>query len=222
MTIPDFLLPTEQAPHVANSPTVAMNSNSVPIGGGSGGGDVLLNFRVELQEQIFWCWAAVSASVSGFYGSPRAQCVIASSVLPAPNDCCGVDAGTACNRPWNLDQPLALVGCYGCRVDNFSGFAAIQSEIQARQPLGCRVAWRGGGAHFMVVTGWSVDPATGDEFVKIHDPSTGSDIDSTHTNLCSAFGTPGDQWTHSYFTIAGGGSIGGAGGTSDPSAPVNA
>lgn len=224
MDVPDFLLPMDPAVPPSPSPS-AVPPIGAPTGGGSGGRGVLPGFQMQKQHQLNWCWAAVSASIAAFYGNGGAasQCRIAAAVLPAPNNnCCGADAAGACDKPWNLDQPLTLVGCYKNRLDKELDFQDIKDEIDAQRPLGCRVAWRGGGAHFMVVTGWSFNPATKETYVKVHDPWTGADTDSTYADLCAAFNAPGDRWTHSYLTHVNAGAALAAAGVLDPNAPTNA
>jgi len=37
---------------------------------------VSINFIEQRQEQDLWCWAAVAASVSSYYGRATAQCTV--------------------------------------------------------------------------------------------------------------------------------------------------
>jgi hypothetical protein len=39
-------------------------------------------------------------------------------------------------------------------VQGTTGFAVLQGRVDAGQPVGTRVAWNGGGAHFTMVAGY--------------------------------------------------------------------
>jgi hypothetical protein len=68
------------------------------------------------------------------------------------------------------------------------------------RPLGCRIAWAGGSAHFVAIGGWST-AADGTEYVDIYDPYYGF-AQKTYADFVSAYRTAGDTWTHSYATAA--------------------
>jgi hypothetical protein len=212
MLLPDFLRPA--VPASAGGPT----GGSAAF---SGGGWISVpGFAVPKQEQKNWCWAAVSHGVGAAYGVlPKAaagkilsQCELAHNLLPLPippTDCCGKDGPGACDMYWSLDSPLRYLGCYNCRIDNLLQFPDIDAQIRQHQPIGCRIAWSGGGAHFVAIGACAVDPASGEGYVEVHDPSNGSPpIQTTVKTLQSAYGgAAGDQWTHSYLTALGGGGV---------------
>ncbi|MGJ4905244.1 papain-like cysteine protease family protein [Bradyrhizobium sp. HKCCYLS2058] len=180
---------------------MSMQTVSSGSTGGGAGSKSLSGFAVQMQEQEFWCWAAVSASVAIFYGAVnRTQCEVASGEL-APLDCCGVDASGACNRAWYLDRALTRVGHFAGLILSDISFADLVSEMNADRPLGCRIQWAGGfGAHFVGVGGWSRD-GTGLEYVEVHDPFYGF-VQIAYNDFCSSYRSPGDTWTHTYFTSA--------------------
>jgi hypothetical protein len=190
MTIPAFLLPLERTTAAA-----------VAAAGGAAGSQQSLNgFAVQQQEQTEWCWAAVSASVAVYFGPTLwTQCRVATAEL-SPLNCCGGDAGNGCNQPWYLDAALSRVGHFS-RIDAASlPFSGVQTEISGGRPLGCRIAWSGGGAHFIALGGWLIG-ADGTQYVRVHDPFYGVK-QTSYPNLVSAYQTAGDSWTHTYFTLS--------------------
>jgi len=208
MDLPDFLQPSS-----GSAATAAIAGH--PTGGStaSGGGlwTAVSGFHVPPQEQTFWCWAAVSHGVGRFYGNRISQCDLAHRVLPGPqNDCCGTDGSGTCNRTWSLDAPLRYLGCYSRREDGALQFPIIETQLQQNQPLGCRIEWFGGGAHFVAIGACSRDPVSGVEYVAVHDPllPAGSlPVQMPLTEFTQAYNSPGDRWSNSYYTL---GATGGA------------
>jgi hypothetical protein len=172
-----------------------------PAAGGASGAS--LAFSIQTQQQKNWCWAGIGASVAGFYGRQVwRQCDIASAELPGFACCSEPDASDPgrCNVYWYLDRALRRVGHFDRMTWAAASFADIQAGIGSDRPLCCRVAWSGGGAHFMAISGWSIDPA-GIRYVDVEDPGSGSQVLKTYADLCHAFNVQGDAWTHSYFTV---------------------
>jgi hypothetical protein len=169
-----------------------------PLGGATA--NSLSGFSVQTQQQSQWCWAAVSVGVAVYYGPTTwTQCSVASGQF-APLDCCGADGSGGCNQPWYLDRALMQVGHFGHLIFSLVPFPAIKMEINADRPLCCRVQWVGGvGAHFVAVGGWSQDD-NGTEFVEVHDPFYGF-VQIGYNDFCSSYRSPGDAWTHTYFSV---------------------
>jgi hypothetical protein len=200
MQTPQFLHPLDSLPALPTAPLVQPLS---PTGGAGPPFRTLIGFLIEAQLQDEWCWAAVSVMVAKYYGTTRwSQCALAADELGL--DCCGADGpvkgNSGCDRPWFLDAPLARVGHFDRISWAAEAFASIQGEINASRPLCARIAWNGGSAHFVALTGWSVDSA-GTEFVDAYDPYYGFS-QMSYNDFLTAYQSPGDSWTHSYFTIA--------------------
>ena len=157
-----------------------------------------LNFNMQHQQQTNWCWAAVSTSVALYYdpSSTWTQCAVANAQL-GRTDCCGSGAGSACNVYGFLDRALTTVG----HLDHWSGgvasFQSIDGEIDAGRPLGIRVAWSGGGAHFLAIIGYLEDTPN---YVAVDDPIYGKS-DLTYDTLKTSYQGTG-SWTDSYYTKA--------------------
>jgi hypothetical protein len=158
-------------------------------------GDIDLKFTMQAQQQSNWCWAAVSTSISHFYESTSSwtQCAVANTQL-GRTDCCGAGASGACNVYGYLDQGLQEVGHFDHLQNGTVTFQVLRNEIVSSRPLGIRVAWSGGGAHFIAAIG-----AEEGDLVLVGDPGSGAnslvDFATLETNY-SGSGT----WTHSYFT----------------------
>jgi hypothetical protein len=154
-------------------------------------------FSMQPQQQTNWCWAAVSTSVAEFYhpSSGWTQCSVAGAEL-ARTDCCGAGASGPCNVPWYLDKALTRVG----RLDHWVGgsvaVAAVETEVTFARPLCLRVAWSGGGAHFLTIRGhygWN-----GTDYLSVDDPIYGKS-DVAYGTLQTAYQGTG-SWTHTYYT----------------------
>jgi len=155
-----------------------------------------LSLSVPHQEQDNWCWAATSSGVSHFYdpASPWTQCAIANSDL-ARTDCCGSGASGPCNVYGFLDKALTTVGHFDHMAQVVADFQTVDQEIDSRRPLGVRVAWSGGGAHFVAIGGYRELPT---QYVHVEDPWYGPS-DVAYTTVVSGYQGTG-SWTHTYWT----------------------
>ena len=149
-------------------------------------------FQIERQEQSEWCWAAVAASIDNYFNpkSPRTQCKIASLVIG--QDCCDE---ADCNQLETLIDALKDIHYLSRTIVGTVSFEEIQKEINRRRPVCARIEWTGGGAHFVVISGYEVLPS-GARHVYIDDPfNTPSivDYDEFKTAYC------GDgEWKDTY------------------------
>jgi hypothetical protein len=157
-----------------------------------------LSFQMQTQQQTNWCWAAVSTSVSHYYdaSSTWTQCEVANGEL-GRTDCCAGGASTSCNVYGTLDTSLSRVGHLDHMDANAASFQSVDNEIDAARPLGIRVAWSGGGAHFLAVIGYLEDSQN---YVAVDDPIYGKS-DLTYDTLTTSYHGSG-SWTHSYYTRA--------------------
>lgn len=155
-----------------------------------------LSLTVSHQEQNNWCWAATSDGVAHFYdpSSTWTQCGIANSEL-GRSDCCGSGASGACNVYGYLDQALSVVGHFDHIAGQTADFQTVDHEIDGHRPLGVRVAWSGGGAHFLAIGGYRERP---DQYVHVEDPWYGPS-DVAYSALTTAYQGSG-TWTHTYWT----------------------
>jgi len=160
-----------------------------------GGGGI--PFTMYLQEQSNWCWSAVSVSVAQYYnpGTPwKSQCDLASAELGLT--CCPAGSTPGCNVPWYLDQALTRTNNYKTYAAGAATTAQIQSELGLLRPLGVRIAWSGGGAHFVILSDYFSSASI--DYVTVEDPIFAQST-LTYAAFCSAYQGSG-SWSHSYWT----------------------
>jgi hypothetical protein len=83
-------------------------------------------------------------------------------------------------------------------LDNWQGgtvpVTVLNGDVLRSLPVGVRIAWSGGGAHFVAVTG-SVNSSG---LVHVQDPIYGTS-DITYSTLSTVYQGTG-SWTHTYFS----------------------
>jgi hypothetical protein len=141
----------------------------------------IISLDMDCQNAEFWCWAAVSQSISRLKGIPRTQEQIASNhvgevcVTTASQDsnsACGEHCVGTCNSPHRLSRVLEDEGHKANAIEiSTLSFQEIVDEIDRGEPLPLRINITTGsrGGHFICVTGY-LDGGDGNEFVVIFDP----------------------------------------------------
>ena len=158
--------------------------------------DDKLAFTMQQQQQGNWCWAATSASIAVWYGTTTwAQCAIANAQL-ARTDCCGTGASGACNVYGFLDGALTTVGHLNHADGGTATYEQVEGEVVGNRPLGIRVAWSGGGAHFIAATGTEHDAS-----VWVSDCGSGTTSLVAYDTLRTAYNGSG-TWTDTFYTKA--------------------
>ncbi len=148
------------------------------------------SFQMQEQDETDWCWAASAVSINAYLDPPLAaapatwtQELLATRVLAQelqwdpPVDCTR-DPAQQCDQPAGLDDALAITGNLmqgGALFNQFLDFASIASWIDQQLPLGARILWPEGGAHFIVLSGYVLF-ATGEQKVIVQDPLYGPSI----------------------------------------------
>lgn len=214
MSLPAWIQATRQ--------TTVVPAHGPPLVDASGTGTALpaasarrLRFPIECQKASQWCWAAVAVSVARFYSpaSPWEQCTLAGEVLH--KTCCGGsdecgedDHPPDCDRPYRVYHPLGVVGHLNeIRRSTLPLPAApntrtIQGELDARRPIVCRIGWKGGSGHFVVLYGYDLRGAV--PLVHVADPvnETGGTSIYSLGEFTRAYRNGGGAWTHTYTTRA--------------------
>lgn len=76
----------------------------------------VLNFSMQHQQQLAWCWSAVGTSCALFYDSDSrwTQCKLANKSLPLPvlENCCNTPSDSKCDIPWSLLNPDETEGAF--------------------------------------------------------------------------------------------------------------
>ena len=156
--------------------------------------DVKLRFAMQKQSQGNWCWAATSVSIARFYGNTTwTQCAMANAEL-SRTDCCGTGAAGACNVYGTLDTSLNRTGHFVSISGGTVTFDVVEQQMLANRPIGIRIAWGGGGAHFVAATGTEDDGS-----VWVSDCGSGTVSLVVYNTLKTAYNGTG-SWTHTYLT----------------------
>ena len=169
------------------------------LAAGAGGAPTCTNpiaFTMQPQQQTQWCWAAVSVSVNLYYhpGSGQTQCAVA-NVAMNQTTCCQDGASAQCNQPWFLDQALQIVNNLNAWSPGKASFFTVGTEINACRPFCLRIAWNGGGGHFVTLYGYTMTPV---QRINIADPWYGNSV--SRYSLFPGNYQGGGTWTDNYKT----------------------
>ncbi len=150
------------------------------------------------QELSNWCWAAIAASLSAFYGGRQlAQAEVAADVLGYA--CSGFRAdpelAARCNVCARLDDALKAVGGYSHWSPGKPTFARIRTEIDAGRPVCFGLDWLSGGFHYAVVTGYYADARE----IYVADPLHGPSVQAFEP-FPSRYRGSGGVWRGTFWT----------------------
>ncbi|SES12461.1 papain-like cysteine protease family protein [Actinokineospora terrae] len=110
-------------------------------------------FTMQAQQQTNWCWAASGTSIAASHGVNVSQnnfCALAknrSTGTQCPND----QADLAQVRNGFSRLGFSSPGSY---VYNTISYSAVQSQLNAAQPIETRILWKSGGGHMHVLYGF--------------------------------------------------------------------
>jgi Papain-like cysteine protease AvrRpt2 len=164
----------------------------------------VLDFQIEHQLQDQWCWAAVAASICGFYQDSvrQTQCQLANQFLSPIQDCCQNGKSDDCNIPFALDLVLNQLNHLVQPPRGVVPFEDLDQEITVTQrPVALRIMFADGfTSHFVVIVGCA-RAVSGGKVVKVADPSdvTGNVTSMEYSALVSDY-RPGAIWDQTYFT----------------------
>jgi hypothetical protein len=146
-------------------------------------------FVMQTQRETDWCWAAVAVSMNDFLdpvpalaGPTWTQPTLATQVLEQvlqwnPPVDCSMDP-QQCDQPAGLDVALGVTRNLrqaGAMFNQILDFASIRCWIDQQLPLGARILWPQGGAHFVALSGYLVF-ASGEQKVVVQDPLYGPSV----------------------------------------------
>ncbi len=138
-------------------------------------------FTMQPQQETNWCWAAAAVSINRFLdpqGDHRwTQAELATKLLKHQGvnspDCVDRSDSRVCNRPEALDVALAITRNLrheGALFNQHLTFDCIQNWVKAQFPVGARIVWWGGGAHFVALDGYKVT-TSGHRMVHVQNPN---------------------------------------------------
>jgi len=116
---------------------------------------IKLNFVMQNQEQINWCWAAVTVSICKFFNPNCSwtQCSLVNAEFER-SDCCVNGSSDDCNQPWRFFKALTRTGNLQSQTYNAASFENIMREINKKHPISAGINWSGGGGHNVAIIGF--------------------------------------------------------------------
>lgn len=118
-----------------------------------------LPITVKEQLKSRWCWAAIASAVGNYYQTISLdQIEIAAILLHDFDNGEGLyseDEIIARNVNFKLDVALKQVNCFSHWTIGKPIFERIQFEINQGRPLGVRLEWFKGGAHYILIKGYN-------------------------------------------------------------------
>jgi hypothetical protein len=147
---------------------------------------------MQCQQESEWCWAAVAVSINDYLDPPAAQAVggpawtqpsLATLVLAQelqwnPPVDCSADPNQTCDQPAGLDDALTITKNLmqgGFRSNSFLDFTSLQMFMDQQLPVGARILWPAGGAHFIALSGYQLF-STGEQKVMVEDSLYGPSV----------------------------------------------
>ncbi|HKF49967.1 MAG TPA: papain-like cysteine protease family protein [Terracidiphilus sp.] len=163
-------------------------------------GAVRLDVCLEKQHRRNWCWAAIASALGRYYGTSGAsQDEIASRALASDSsrgdERAEVDEA---NVEFRLDRALQAAGCFSHWSAGKPVFERIRFEINMGRPLGARIEWHHGGAHYVVIHGYRDEG----ELVLVGDSQHGPG-EYALSRFPSLY-REGGAWTETFWTSRGG------------------
>lgn len=158
-----------------------------------------LPITVGKQLRSRWCWAAIASALATWYKTGRIdQVQLADSLLKDPvaaKDVYTEEDLLERNINFKLDVALQYVNCFSHWTPGKPIFERIQFEINQGRPLGVRLEWFKGGAHYILVNGYN----DRDRSIMIEDPLHGPVVQEFN-RFPNKYQGSGAVWTETFYT----------------------
>jgi Papain-like cysteine protease AvrRpt2 len=164
----------------------------------------VMRFDLQPQKKDNWCWAAVTASLINFFadGDPMQQEQVV-------RNCLDPDEVREKGDDLTLVLPKALdeMGLRSMRCNYPISLDEIRKQVQLGLPVAIRIEWKGGGGHFVVITGVLPQHPKGDghTWLRVADPKLTDEkkeltvpLYITYRALTSKRYRTNGEWTHTY------------------------
>ena len=158
-----------------------------------------LPVAVGQQLRSRWCWAAIASALATYYQTmfitqvQIVDCLL--SDFDGGNDLYSNEDLLERNVNFKLDVALKFVNCFSHWTIGKPAFERIQFEINQGRPLGVRLEWFKGGAHYILVNGYNDQ----DGSIMIEDPLHGPHVQDFNL-FPGNYRESGAVWTESFFT----------------------
>jgi len=154
-----------------------------------------LPISLDRQLKSRWCWASIASAVGIYYGtSSKQQSEIVKDLLGDFDDSIA-DQSDDANVNFKLDVALKHVGSFGHWTIGKPIFERVQFEINHGRPLGVRLEWFKGGAHYILVKGYNDEDGT----ILIEDSLHGKSTQK-FSQFPNNYRESGAVWTETFWT----------------------
>jgi hypothetical protein len=152
----------------------------------------LINFKIQAQVRLNWCWAAATASIANYYRCQGKMtwtpCEIANLVFDR-KDCCGVN-GVQCDKGVALSEPLEKMKLLASNPAGGLSFKGVKQQIDDGRPILAALSSLAG--HGVVITGYNnIDPKN--PTIEVQDPNSGSKMVCDYNTFPGSYGF-GYKW----------------------------
>jgi hypothetical protein len=167
-----------------------------------------LSISTVVQQNLYWCWAAVGAACANFLKPDVAwtQCKLASqSIVPAPGNCCQ-KKNDKCNVEWYLvndedgknEGSFITTGIANGYVEGAIAFKEVVANIDKGLPLAYRLENKKLPifTHFVFLSGYEIKD--GKQLVRINDSAGGITSEIEYSIFAKNYNGE-DKVTHTFF-----------------------
>ncbi|SEK17711.1 papain-like cysteine protease family protein [Parapedobacter koreensis] len=161
----------------------------------------LLDFPIEKQGMSNLCWAAVTASVCKYYGSPSlSQKQIVAKVTGKPI-CATSPPVPYCNDTADLGVALNSINHLGQSFNGSLSQEDVVSYLNDGHLIGCQLYLPHlGGGHAVIIYG-AFNDTTGNLMLRIADPNDPILLSMTYPQFLNNYRNVKGQWIRSYLTV---------------------
>jgi hypothetical protein len=158
-----------------------------------------LPIAVEEQVRSRWCWAAIASAVATYY---QTMCIDQLQIVDGLLSDFEVVDGLYSEKDllerninFKLDVALKYVNCFSHWTIGKPIFERVQFEINQGRPLGVRLEWFKGGAHYILVKGYNEQ----DGSIMIEDSLHGPSV-QVYDQFPDNYRESGAVWTETFWT----------------------
>ncbi|WP_103068633.1 papain-like cysteine protease family protein [Aquimarina sediminis] len=163
------------------------------------GSDVWLPIDINKQLKSRWCWAAIASAVGNYYQTCtiKQKSLVKKILRDVDYDQSKYTESEIQEKNINfkLDIALKFVGSFSHWTLGKPIFERIQFEINQGRPLGVRLEWFKGGAHYILVKGYNAEEGN----LIIEDSLHGSSI-QLYDTFPEKYREGGAVWTETFWT----------------------
>jgi len=160
---------------------------------------VWVSIQIEQQKKSRWCWAAIATAVGAYYKSSDIDQeelvnILLKDIESKKEDYSQKDLKEK-NINFKLDIALKHVKSFSHWTPGKPVFDRIQYEINQGRPFAVRLEWYKGGAHYILIKGYTPEQKE----LLIEDPLHGSTI-LPYEGFPGNYKFSGAVWTETFWT----------------------